>query len=246
MSEVPNDDHVALIDIGNSTIKVSALSDPASLVFHCEKMEELCCWLLTKQFLTSIYCANVRTKESLIPLERFCDEKNIALSVIATGKEFAGLKNSYQNESNMGVDRWLSMLACTKLTQSPFAVLMFGTAITCDIVANGQHLGGWIIPGRKLMQDALTKNTARVFCEQSNAQNLDVGQSTPDCVDTGCFAAALGVITMAESYLCSRFEQKSIFLTGGDKKVLTAVNRSAIFRVENLVLQGLTCYAKPS
>ena len=106
MSEVLNDDHVALIDIGNSTIKVSALSDPASLVFHCEKMEELCCWLLTNQFLTSIYCANVRTKESLIPLERLCDEKNIALSVIATGKEFAGLKNSYQNESNMGVDRW--------------------------------------------------------------------------------------------------------------------------------------------
>ena len=244
MLEQTSYSNTLLIDIGNSRIKVASINAPTELIFKTEQIEQLCVWLNTL-LVEHIYIANVRTHETLKPLQDMCSVKSIRLHIIQTQKQFGGLTNSYSNVSTMGVDRWLSMLACVQFKKPNFAVLMFGTAITCDIVSKGQHLGGWIIPGRHLMEQSLTQHTARVFCEQSKAHFLDVGQSTPNCVDAGCFAAAMGVVSMAEQYLRTHFEQYCIFLTGGDNKVLTALNSDAILRVENLVLQGLTCYTKP-
>ena len=237
-----NDVKALLADVGNSRIKVSSLTAPQSLTFICETVEELVTWI-DAQNLETFYYASVRSDEVMAPLIELCKLKNIRLQSIKTEKHFAGLTNSYEDVSTMGVDRWLSMLACLNKEAPNFAVLMFGTAITCDIVSEGQHLGGWIIPGRQLMQDALTNNTARVFANDSLSESIQLGNSTPACVDFGCFAAASGVIAMAENYLCSHFDQYCIFLTGGDDKVLTSQKGDAIVRADNLVLQGLSRYA---
>ena len=144
----------------------------------------------------------------------------------------------------MGVDRWLSMVAVHQVEPLPFAVLMFGTAITCDFVRGGQHQGGWIVPGRDLMQNALTKNTARVFCEQKGASQFGIGQSTPNCVSFGCFAAARGVIQSAREWLQQNWSQYRIYVTGGDVNIISSVEQGDIINAENLVLQGLAHYAK--
>lgn len=235
-----------LIDIGNSRIKVAALTSPQNVVLNTADTNELCTWL-SAQAARKVFCASVRGEQYEKDLSDIFERLDIQLTYIRTERAFGELKNSYSNVSNMGVDRWLSMVACINHAnekQLPaFAVLMFGTAITCDVVSEGQHQGGWIIPGRALMKDALEKNTARVFSNVSDAHKIRLGQSTPDCVDFGCFAAASGVILTVENLLSSQYERYCIFLTGGDDKVLTAQKGDAIFRVENLVLRGLAIYA---
>ncbi len=233
---------VLLIDMGNSRIKVSFLHQPEIVVFVCEQLEELLLWL-SSQTVSAIFCASVRDDKVVGELSAFCQIQSFPFSNIQTETHFAGLMNSYTDVSTMGIDRWLAMVACREFSKPNFAVLMFGTAITCDVVSNGKHQGGWIIPGRQLMQNALTSHTARVFSGNNDTSTLSLGNSTPECVSAGCLASAMGIVTMAERYLRTQYSEYCIFLTGGDNKVLTAVNEDAIFRAENLVLQGLARYA---
>lgn len=233
---------VMLVDMGNSRIKVSSLHQSERLVFVCEHADELLLWL-SSQAISCVFCASVREDKVVSQLTAFCQSAAISFYNIQTEAHFNDLTNSYANIANMGVDRWLAMVACMGFSQPNFAVLMYGTAITCDVVSCGQHQGGWIIPGRQLMQDAVTNHTARVFSGNEDNETLFLGNSTPDCVNAGCLASAVGVTAMIRTYLEERYSEYCIFLTGGDNKVLTAVKGNAIFRAENLVLQGLARYA---
>jgi len=232
-----------LIDAGNSRIKVSHLQNPSQLIFNTPSTFEFYQWL-DKQACKEVWLASVRRDNEFNDVILQLRQKQILVHQIETQHSALGLTNSYKDVSTMGTDRWLSMIAVANKTTLPFAVLMFGTAITCDLVADGKHLGGWIIPGRQLMQDALTQNTARVFSDERSADTLALGQSTPECVSYGCFAAALGAVEMAKTLLRRNYQQYCIFLTGGDDKVLTSAEDDGILRAENLVLQGLARYAQ--
>ncbi|MFC3092611.1 type III pantothenate kinase [Alteromonas sediminis] len=234
---------ILLIDAGNSRIKVSSLANPATIIFNTASNSAFHEWL-QHQTCRAVWLASVRRDAAFHDVITHLNEKQITVHTIETESNALGLKNAYEDVSTMGVDRWLAMLAVAEKTDLPFAVLMFGTAITCDIVNEGKHVGGWIIPGRQLMQDALTQNTARVFADNRMVEQLALGQSTPECVGYGCFAAALGAVEMAKMVLRRKFQQYCIFLTGGDDKVLTSVKGSGILRAENLVLQGLARYAQ--
>ena len=68
-------------------------------------------------------------------------------------KKFKGLKTGYTKTEQMGIDRWLSMVACWERYQSSLCIVSCGTALTIDLVdSNGNHLGGYILPGIDLMQ----------------------------------------------------------------------------------------------
>ena len=69
-----------------------------------------------------------------------------------------GVRNSYAVPEDMGVDRWLAMLAAHNLCEGPICVIDAGTAITLDLLAaDGKHLGGYIFPGAELMCRALIR-----------------------------------------------------------------------------------------
>ena len=77
--------------------------------------------------------------------------------------EYKGLKNSYQDTNQMGVDRWLSMIASWEVNQSALCLVSCGTASTIDLIDHdGHHQGGYIIPGIELMQQALINNTVQI------------------------------------------------------------------------------------
>lgn len=232
-----------LIDAGNSRIKVSELSAPKTTVHSTSSVLQLCQWL-AMQTVKDVWCASVRDENAFTELQQLAQLRSFKINRVQTESSAFGLLNGYADVSTMGVDRWLAMLAVAEKTELPFAVMMFGTAITCDFVAEGQHLGGWILPGRQLMQNAVTKNTARVFDDSRSVEQFGAGLSTPACVGYGCFAAAAGAVTMAKRWLNSRYEKYCIFLTGGDENLLTSVQEDDIVRDENLVLQGLARYAR--
>ncbi|AXR07828.1 type III pantothenate kinase [Salinimonas sediminis] len=235
---------VLLVDAGNTRIKYITLDSVNDTVWTADNPEHLFAQLTNHKNIRHIYLSNVGPPDFEQQFSTFCLANAIDLRIIHTEREQFGLVNSYSDESKMGCDRWLAMIAAHKMTSKRFAVIDIGTAITCDFVEDGQHLGGWIIPGYALMKDALVKNTARVVADNKIPAEFSVGQSTQDCVAMGCQAAVRGVYLSAVDYLSNNKADFSIIIGGGGKNMLAFAQFDGSILVANLVVHGLARYAR--
>lgn len=146
------------------------------------------------------------------------------------------LSCAYEDPQTLGIDRWLAIAAAYDAYQEPVMVVDAGSAITIDIIGpDGQHVGGYIAPGLRLMHDALWENTSDVRVVGSGAEELWLpGKNTQQAVNRGCLLAAVSTI---ES-LASQFPVR-IVITGGDGKILRqAISHNADYH-SNLVLDGM-------
>lgn len=155
------------------------------------------------------------------------------------------ITNSYSQPRRMGVDRWVAMIAAYAERQSACLVVDAGTAVTLDAIdKSGQHLGGQILPGARLMADALTSSTSDIPSVAKTAKASEdpltmFGRSTVAAVSEGALNAVVGAVERAFRALQSSSIKADIILTGGDaSRILTALNMPAIHR-PNLVMQGL-------
>jgi type III pantothenate kinase len=147
------------------------------------------------------------------------------------------VRNGYAEPGRLGVDRWLGIVAAWHEFREPLLVVSAGSALTLDRVdGDGQHLGGFIIPGPRLMRQMLLSGTDRV---RFDAGELDgevrPGTDTGACVHNGIALALVGAIELARRQQPSR-----LVLTGGYGEVLRHMPElaHAEWRPE-LVFQGL-------
>ena len=154
-----------------------------------------------------------------------------------------GLTNAYSDVARMGADRWHAMYGAWCREQSGFVVVDAGSAITIDYVGGtGKHLGGYILPGKRMMLRSLQQDAARINFESVDASAGAPGRSTTECVQHG-------IVWLWES-LIARIEADSahshmarIFITGGDAPALMAAGLSGE-HVQKLVLEGLAAIDK--
>jgi type III pantothenate kinase len=115
-----------------------------------------------------------------------------------------------------------------------------GTALTLDWVdESGQHLGGWIIPGFRLQQQAVIGQTAKVFNNSMQHAQVALGTDTSSCLQNGCLSAAVAVILQGMQ------QQKvtKLVLTGGDAMLLLPHLSELNPQVEPLLIfRGLSLY----
>lgn len=175
-----------------------------------------------------------------------------------TDKMFSGLTIAYEQPAKLGVDRWLAMLAARNLGRfeplikeqekpenSSVCVVDSGSALTIDVVsAKGDHQGGFIIPGLRLMYDSLLNGTREVQAESPVFESRDWGINTNQAVTHGAVFAS--VATVAEAY--RQFGKQvggdvALVLTGGDAQILSSGLQAACQvqakQVPDLVLRGL-------
>ena len=155
-----------------------------------------------------------------------------------------GLTNAYPDPLCMGVDRWLALLAAWNQVCSSLAVIDAGTALTLDFVsAEGQHLGGYIVPGIATMHRQLQIATRDVSIVGKVEQLSELGPAT-DTVN----AVARGSVRMLVEFIdaaCNRHGNLrndrpiTVFLTGGDAPVLSSHLSVAHLFQPDLVLAGL-------
>jgi len=231
------------IDVGNTSIK-SALSVPNDdVIGHISRHQDASGLIEAIQSAKCVYLSNVGKDDVTCFIQSVCADNNVRLFIAKTEQSAFGLINSYSTPSNMGVDRWLAMLACMQKSENKsFLVVDIGTAMTVDSVKNGIHLGGWIVPGVSLLKQSLFKNTQRVFGNEQKLGLTDFGKDTPLCVDHGCTAQILGTLLMAEREMKKNVKKFEIFLTGGDKNIFLNLDIKNIISCENLVLEGLTLF----
>ena len=235
---------VVLVDVGNTRIKYCLLSNVEQEPFASNTFSDLFSFIDKQPKITHLYLASVRNVAEVEPIFVACRERNICVVEKHTEREAFGIKNSYENEKKMGVDRWLAMICAAEKTKKSFCVIDVGTAITVDFVVNGQHLGGWIVPGYQVMKQALVQSTKKVYANDEIITSLSAGNDTEECVSSGCYAAVYGVYLSALDYLSSKQTDFDVILGGGDKKMFAFLESDDSICPANLVMQGLARYAR--
>ncbi|MBO7924584.1 type III pantothenate kinase [Alteromonas sp. K632G] len=244
LAYVVTDKNVVLVDVGNTRFKYCLLSDAENEPTATENLSDLLSFIDKQQNISHLYLASVRKADAVEQIFAACEQRNIAVEEKNTEREAFGIKNSYENEKKMGVDRWLAMVCAAEKTQKAFFVMDVGTAITVDFVVDGQHLGGWITPGFQVMKQALLNSTKKVYANDEIPTSLTLGNDTEECVATGCYAAVYGVYLSAVDYLSSKQTDFDIILGGGDKKMFAFLESDVRIRPAHLVVQGLARYAR--
>lgn len=151
-----------------------------------------------------------------------------------------GVTNAYDEPSQLGVDRWLAMIAAHNKYSGMLCVVDSGTALTMDFISNeGLHLGGFIVPGAELMKRSLLANTQKI--------TLQVTQPTGQLGKNTTAAVSLGIQQMLRAFVLQQLgemeikhQQKiTLIITGGHAKEL-AESLSVTGHIESdLVFQGM-------
>jgi type III pantothenate kinase len=147
-----------------------------------------------------------------------------------------GVTNHYRNPGQLGVDRWCALIGARGLSQTAAIVVMAGTATTIDTLdADGNFLGGMILPGGELMRRALAVDTAGLpFADGCYA---DYPRCTDDAIVTGTIEAQVGAIERAWQRLGNI---DKVCLLSGRNAACLAPHLGIRWRaVANLPMQGL-------
>lgn len=155
-----------------------------------------------------------------------------------------GVTNAYVEPSTLGADRWATLIAAHRKFADPVCIVDCGTAITIDaLAANGEHLGGLIVPGISLMRQSLSDNTEGIHEVVSGDVSL-LARNTRDGVTAGTLYAAVAVIDRVVADVEAELAQGvRCIVSGGDaRSVCTLLARDAFWEPD-LVLQGLAVMA---
>jgi len=159
-----------------------------------------------------------------------------------------GVVNGYAEPAQLGADRWVALIAAHNRYPGAACVIDCGTAITVDaLTADGEHLGGLIVPGIAMMREALTKNLPELSgsCAATLARNVGlVGRSTAQGIDLGVLHTAAGLMeritTGLDAQLGTRVRR---LITGGAASSVLPMLPPGYEHVPELVFEGLALIA---
>lgn len=232
-----------LVDIGNTAIKWSLLGQIEAGVRRCERSPEALLVQLAELSvppLPVVIASVAGTEFEAVLAETLRGAGYLSVEFCSTPAEESGLVNSYPEPGRMGVDRWFAMLGVWQRGPGPWLVIDAGSAITCDLItSDGLHMGGYILPGPKLMEQALQRDTQRVRYRERVSPHLEPGRDTADCVVAGVWSAGVGAILQ----LVQKFPNHQVVITGGDAETLLSLGVPGEHQPD-LVLQGLACRAR--
>ena len=151
-------------------------------------------------------------------------------------------KSAYKNADELGVDRFLSMIAT--INQYPDQTRLIvdaGSALTFDLVlADGTHQGGLIMPGLGKLRRSFDQ-----FCTESQQlHNHKLADNTRDAWACGTGQMFTSVINAQIERYLDEFGDLVVVLSGGDSKLLALRLNHAVRLQPNLVLEGLSIYAQ--
>jgi type III pantothenate kinase len=236
-----------LIDIGNTQVKYcwqQEINKESKIAIAQNELTSVYC---QQHFLkaSKIILANVGLKNIAV-LSEFANAQQIPLIAVETEAERFGVKNAYQQYKNLGVDRWLALLACANLYPNTNVLIVdAGSATTIDVLKqDGTHVGGWIIPGIGMMIHAINTSTAKVRVQQEAVTNIGFATSTQANVNTGVHAATIGLVNFAiEQAELNNIKLDKIIVTGGNGQFVVQQIGSKSEFVANLIFEGLALYA---
>jgi len=199
-------DNVLLADIGNSYFHIYNGCEVEHLSYEeaiGKYSKEALCYISVKQQLDST-------------IENIHLWKNISQQI--------QLEGAYET---MGVDR---RALCLSHENGVFVDA--GSAITVDIMQDGNYIGGFILPGLKAMLQAYTSISPVLETELNETISLErLPATTKDGI-------SYGIIASIKALIDKHSDGKSLYFTGGDGKLLSGFFKEAMYD-EMLIFEGM-------
>lgn len=266
---------ILLIDVGNSRLKWASIDEHESAplplstnkeinqeAISYDKNSPIECFAdvieaKSNNNTTRVVIASVQGNKFAEQAEKITLKAGLGFFEVTAKCQMGSFKNAYKNPEQLGVDRFVAMLAAHEITSATTAdkpksciVIDCGTAVTIDAIdASGQHLGGLILPGLQVCSNSLLKNTQQLFIEQySNQQTFDLlTDNTSDAIISGSYYGLSGAIKET----CYKIEKQHFqsqevvkIICGGDAERLYPQLPTDFLIHTDLVMQGLKWIAK--
>ncbi|MGD8913381.1 MAG: type III pantothenate kinase [Candidatus Thiodiazotropha sp.] len=234
------------VDIGNSAIKWAFDVELRAGRLHQMESGKLPdavedAWLQLER-PEAVYIASVRQQDIDIKLLTWIQQQwQLTAKFAHTRRREHGVTNGYQQPQQLGVDRWLALIAAHALSPLPKIIVDCGSATTIDAMdGEGQHIGGIILPGLRLFADCLRRNTDIPYYDAGEYQDY-FATDTASGILTGAVVAQCASVKKLYQVLQEREKKDDIlcFVTGGDAGILTHHLELPHQVVPGLVLDGL-------
>lgn len=166
------------------------------------------------------------------------------LQVLRASEERAGVRNSYDTPSQLGSDRWATLIgAHAAWPGEHLLIVTLGTATTVEALhADGSFLGGLIAPGPALMLQSLAQGTAQLPSVDAITPPHGDGfsRNTRDALVSGCLGAQAGLVERSHTELQQRLGASvRCVLSGGARQWLASALTIPHTEHDRLVLAGL-------
>ncbi len=238
---------IALVDIGNSRTKYCTVNQGKRSSSQRIGNEQLSNQFLAKHFSKAdkLILASVSHNKMTDEIELWCQQHNISYHQVVSEKSKNRVVSAYHRPSQLGVDRWLTLIAANTLYPNENTLIVdAGTATTIDLLAsNGEHQGGWILAGIDTLFTCVLDNTSQVRANVVKTASLAFGANSSENVNNATWAATIGAINLA----VLQSEQQGVpigevLLTGGNGRVLASLLSHQCTVIEDLVFIGLQAY----
>lgn len=229
------------VDAGNTNLKWQL--EGAYGLHNCpvEQSEGFLEWIRQQSTqVTAVAVGSVQSEGWNSLLRDLCKDLGLECWFAESQTEAMGLVSAYSNPVHLGVDRWLAMQALWNNFQAGFVLVDAGTAITLDVVnADGQHQGGYILPGMELQRHALSdvSEKLRSLAKKPITSQVVLGKDSAEAMNNGVLASALALVEKVMRQASVQQIDQLVFTGGDASKLMAVVDKGVV--LENLVLQGL-------
>ena len=172
----------------------------------------------------------------------------LTMEWLAAQEAGAGIVNRYRPAAQLGADRWALLVAARKravaseLFPPPCVVVNAGTVVTVDALdAEGVFRGGLILPGPRLMLQAMAERTMALKVPPGRFH--DFPTTTSDALASGAVQAVCGAIEQMRGSQRREDVVVKCYLTGGAAHEIAPHLTGPLEVVDNLVLEGVLVLA---
>ena len=237
---------ILLVDIGNSRIKWVLNQDGQELARGNHLLAEAETFSAAIRNLARperVLACNVAGESGQAVLTAAIRVWGLVPQWVMATRQAYGVSNCYASPEKLGPDRWAALVAAHARGQGDALVISLGTAMTVDwLRASGEFAGGMIVPGLRLMREALAQGTKGVGLQQGKTGGFAC--NTADAVETGLAFALSGAVRQARQTVMDATGQAPVCLiTGGDGAWLASLLDFPLTVVPDLVMQGLALMA---
>lgn len=166
---------------------------------------------------------------------------------LVTGKDaitisdLEGIKVDLDDPTQLGDDLVVGAVTVLNDFALPVVMIDMGTATTMFVIdKTGTYIGGAIIPGLMVSQNALTKNASLLPSISLEAPKSVIGKNTIDAMQSG---AILGYASMIDGMLdkieVELGDKPTVVATGGLSKCIIENCKHEIVYDKDLLLRGL-------
>ncbi len=235
------------IDVGNSRVKWG-LHDGSNwtvsgAVDHSQRAALAAAWAHLPRISRAIG-SNVAGLDARASVEVALAAHELNVRWIESRSAECGVRNLYRDPAQLGSDRWAALIAARSMNAGACLVVNAGTAVTVDALsAAGEFLGGLIVPGLRLMHEALARDTFRLGRDAGSYAIFP--RSTADAIASGAINAVVGAVERILDRLRDNGDSPAaIIASGGAIDALRPHLPLDVQVVDNLVLRGLLAIAE--